>query len=306
MISISTKKFIFYLATFLQPEEEIIVPNDLYCGIRNTSTGAVTPMAMYEVSSVSMTNGIYTIQNAVNSMANGVIVNGNTTVTNTASSVSPTNPNTFTAIRDIMVQSAPSTDLLEDSEFKINYNSPFYLNRLPNGVSDFLILNNGYGFLINTIGRLKITGNEVWEKVNEMSTNTYSVFFLEYDLMKQDDGADVIISTHFPSTTYASLSGGILTPNAISCASASSGKHGIYIMIANTYLAGRELSDFKNFLRNAYRSSNPVVILHQLAKPKIKNIMINDYKLQTFFPYTSYKTNYPSNVALCVNMVYPK
>lgn len=272
---------VFFLNDALYENEYIIICNERKFFIVKENN-KVMYLPTYIATKFDLETNI--MSNTVNHRLDMFCYAGQTTIKKRVPSakISPSNLATFTSI---------------DSSKIITYNDDETINDVNNIQFQGLLknINNSYdlfyhdssdgkSYIIYKIGRLMLTGNETFEKVEEYSNEKYSTFLLKYNPIKRQSGNinKNIICTHFEPVTFNSMKSDTSTFNLIA---AAPDMNAIYIRIDNRIAKDGDVLVFKQFIRDEYKT-DPITIDYVLDSPVIKTVSTLDAFVQTFYPNT--------------------
>lgn len=294
-INIGDNNYSFILNDSIYGDDQYIkIINPLNAFIITPSTRKFIRLYLQNNLYDEITNS-YILSNTVNAHVNKISVNGYTDfiLPTGVTEQSPTNIATIKPISEVNIVSYNSDKSAKDNMI-IHLKNP--IKSTPNGVFDLFTLDcdNYIAEILFKVGRLTITGNEDWEYMKALSNDTYSIFFLSFDLIKVSIANDNIVCNYFPATSYNGMINNIKTPYCVSSYEDDSSK-GIYVLMPNT-VVDKDVLKFKSYLRNLYKS-NPVIIDYELSDYDYKTIILDDYRINTFYPKTILEINYPTKIA---------
>lgn len=281
------------LTEYLAEGDKVVI-YDLYRTYIEYANGTRKYIGLYKFTNLEIdpSRNKYTVIDTMNDYFEYVAVNGITNLEYAEGKTvqSPEYPAKLNSISNITLTSYNEDETESDS---ITYRLTHNVKSLPNKAADVVYIDaNNYSAVIHfRIGRLVFTGAESWQQVYELSNEAYSVFYLPMENIRLGDNNTAIQSNYFPTVTYSKIK----KDEAIGdCISNSNDKdaNGIYIRISTKYTGYQKhtedtgvLKGFKEYLSNRFKE-NPVMVDYLLDKEYDKTILLERYRLKTFYPTT--------------------
>ena len=179
----------------------------------------------------------------------------------------------------------------EQSITTINLNNN--LKSLPSGISDTFIMDSTkkVSYIINRIGRLVLTGNESWSKIEE--NDRYCIYFYKFNGAKEGTDANSIICNYFPSMIYSNMIDNKTDTCGI-CVSNDPFKTGFFVRVPTKTITERGVDHFKEYLRSLMNNKKPVIIEYQLNTVRYKSIILDTYDIKQYYPKTLISIDNPN------------
>lgn len=160
------------------------------------------------------------------------------------------------------------------------------IKSLPSGVRDVFVLDsiNQKAFIIFNIGRVIFSGAEDWKLIYH--NNNYATYFLKQEYVHVGEDDNSILCNYFPSVTNSKM----LNDNTFYYGISNSNdddNRGFYIRIPIDLLEEVDVTSFKKFLRNKF-TTRPVVVEYLLHDCKYKSVLLDEYHIKQFYPYTEF------------------
>ena len=291
--------FIIHLPYALSGDDQLVIEGRIAHTIINTK---IRRLIAYEVSSSMIPDGIqfilqkkfsypevtnkYTANNTIAGYLDILTASGLTIVS--GSNPSPDNPIDITSISSFNVITKNNK---EQSITTINLNNN--LKSLPSGISDTFIMDSTkkVSYIINRIGRLVLTGNESWSKVEE--NDKYCIYFYKFSGAKEGTDANSIICNYFPSMIYSNMIDNKTDTCGI-CVSNDPFKTGFFVRVPTKTITERGVDHFKEYLRSLMNNKKPVIIEYQLNTVRYKSIILDTYDIKQYYPKTLISIDNPN------------
>jgi hypothetical protein len=291
--------FIIHLPYALSGDDQLSIEGRIAHTIINTK---IRRLIAYEVSPSMIPDGIqfilqkkfsypkvtnkYTASNTIAGYLDILTASGLTIVS--GNKPSPDNPIDITSISSFNVITKNNK---EQSITTINLNNN--LKSLPSGISDTFIMDSTkkVSYIINRIGRLVLTGNESWSKIEE--NDKYCIYFYKFNGAKEGTDANSIICNYFPSMIYSNMIDNKIDTCGI-CVSNDPFKTGFFVRVPTKTITERGVDHFKEYLRSLMNNKKPVIIEYQLNTVKYKSIILDTYDIKQYYPKTLISIDNPN------------
>lgn len=258
-------------------------------------TGTILQFTLQGSFTDNSTFDYYRLNTTVNTIFDGIILDGYTMIGSYVRS--PYYPTTLNSISSFNIRTMNG-----DRSYDLKINLKNNIKRLPSGVSDSFIMDSytKRAFIIFRVGRLVLTGNENWQI--KYKTDNYTVFFLKYDTVSIGEDDTSIFCNYFDTITNTDMIYDKEIPHGISNSNDNNNR-GIYIRMPNDLLENKKdmLESFRQFLKNAFKSS-PVIIEYLLNKERYKSVLLDEYCIKQFYPYTLLNIDYITKI-ICLSRV---
>ena len=291
--------FIIHLPYALSGDDQLSIEGRIAHTIINTK---IRRLIAYEVSPSMIPDGIqfilqkkfsypevtnkYTASNTIAGYLDMLTASGLTIVS--GNKPSPDNPIDITSISSFNVITKSNK---EQSITTINLNNN--LKSLPSGISDTFIMDSTkkVSYIINRIGRLVLTGNESWSKIEE--NDRYCIYFYKFNGAKEGTDANSIVCNYFPSMIYSNMIDNKTDTCGI-CVSNDPFKTGFFVRVPTKTITERGVDHFKEYLRSLMNNKKPVIIEYQLNTVKYKSIILDTYDIKQYYPKTLISIDNPN------------
>lgn len=291
--------FIIHLPYALSGDDQLSIEGRIAHTIINTK---IRRLIAYEVSPSMIPDGIqfilqkkfsypkvtnkYTASNTIAGYLDILTASGLTIVS--GNKPSPDNPIDITSISSFNVITKNNK---EQSITTINLNNN--LKSLPSGISDTFIMDSTkkVSYIINRIGRLVLTGNESWSKIEE--NDKYCIYFYKFNGAKEGTDANSIICNYFPSIIYSNMIDNKTDTCGI-CVSNDPFKTGFFVRVPTKTITERGVDHFKEYLRSLMNNKKPVIIEYQLNTVRYKSIILDTYDIKQYYPKTLISIDNPN------------
>ena len=269
--------------------------------------GEVKRIASYKlnIGDIEVDDGVYTLNNSVNDYISILVIDGKSKFDNiSALSRDIDAPQELNAPSMFSVNTENENG--EKEEFVIVMKN--YLKSLndENDIKDILILDaaNYKATFIFKVGRIAISGNEPWQKINEYSSDDVSVYYYNNPMIKL---GSPINCTHFESISWDDLTDTNVLKDGI-CAGITEETQGIFIKVLNRKIKIKDENDVDAynlipFLREWYTlkereynndnslKSLPMELEFALVSTDYRTITLDSYKINTYFNKTYISIN---------------
>lgn len=291
--------FIIHLPYALSGDDQLSIEGRIAHTIINTK---IRRLIAYEVSPSMIPDDIqfilqkkfsypevtnkYTASNTIAGYLDILTASGLTIVS--GNKPSPDNPIDITSISSFNVITKNNK---EQSITTINLNNN--LKSLPSGISDTFIMDSTkkVSYIINRIGRLVLTGNESWSKIEE--NDKYCIYFYKFNGAKEGTDANSIICNYFPSMIYSNMIDNKTDTCGI-CVSNDPFKTGFFVRVPTKTITERGVDHFKEYLRSLMNNKKPVIIEYQLNTVRYKSIILDTYDIKQYYPKTLISIDNPN------------
>lgn len=284
--------FMFDLPYALSGDDELVVINraNVYTTVNNKKRRLITYRMSSSVAAGSLNimlqnkfigivdSNVITINDTIDGNLDMLTICGKTILSDT--NPSPYNPIEITSISSFDVT---STGVSDTSTVTINLNNN--IKSLPSGISDLFIMDaaNKVSYIIYRIGRIILTGNEVWEKEEENSN--YCTYFYKFNDASVGTDSTNISCNYFPSMTYSNMKDDKNSTYGI-CNSNNHNKPGFYIRIPTELITEPGVKNFEEYLRTLMKQKNPVIIEYLLDTTRYKSVILDNYDIKQYHPQT--------------------
>lgn len=160
------------------------------------------------------------------------------------------------------------------------------IKSLPSGTRDIFIMDsiNQKAFIIFNIGRVIFSGAENWKLV--YSNAKYATYFLKQEYVHVGEDDTSIICNYFPSVTNSKMLNDNTFYYGISNSNDNNNR-GFYVRMPIDLLEDADVASFKKFLRNKF-TTQPVVVEYLLHECRYKSVLLDEYHIKQFYPYTEF------------------
>lgn len=231
-------------------------------------------------------NSVYDILiptiDSVNSTIDAIMISGNTKYSGTPDINNPAKIN--------RTANAPIRTSSGSNSYSLNIPFKYTLGKLPNGATDYIIINSEQLIahsIINTSKEI-LSGGLNWEYKEAYCNNDYYVFFAKYENVKSNNKADSIRCSHFEAVSRDDLIDKNTNKNCIATSYGLYG-NGLWIKIAKSILD--EDKDFeqkmKQWILSQAISENPIYIEYEISNTIYDTILIDEYHIKTWYPTTN-------------------
>ena len=275
-----------------------------HLGSDNTITSENTPSSVLEfplegVLSDSVSSDSYRLRNTVNTIFDSIVLDGNTTLDD--NNRSPYKPTKITSISNFVITTKSSNS----REYSLTINIKNNIKKLPSGICDTFVIDSYYkrAFIIYRIGRLILTGNEEWALYNKK--DKFYTFFLKYDTFNTGEDDTSLLCNYFPTISNTDIKYDTDKTYAISNSNDESNR-GIYVRMPKDLISDKNdpIESFKDYIREAFKT-NPIIVEYLLKNEKYKSVLLDEYCIKQFYPYTDLSISYPTKV-ICLSRVQKK
>ena len=251
------------------------------------------PIKLYELIGYVDTNKSfeYELNKTINSYVDVLIIDGITTVSGTPSIG---NPAEIVSISTVKFNTS-NEDESKKEELKIYLKNN--IKSLPNGVKDLFVLDSDLQnhHIIHRIGRTLFSGNEDWKLLENLSNSRFSVFFCPNDNARLENTSNNINCSHFPCVNGSTL---INQSTGYDCISTGYGEYGngFLVKISTNYVE-QDVDKFKVWLNERFLSDKPIVVEYALENYRYKTILLDEYHIKTFYPFTKLSVSGDHNIS---------
>lgn len=208
------------------------------------------------------------------------------------------NPYNIHSISKISITSSdsPITDISNNyiTETTLQNN----IKSLPNGIKDTLILNSEQyqAHVIYRIGRSFLTGGETYIFISDKSDSNSWLFWVSNSNIRMSSLPNNVICSHLQSKSYDEIVNGDIGI----CVSTQNHGNGLFIRIPsmevnNTYT--NKSTIFRKWLQNQVNIGRPIIVEYHLSSYKYKTILLDKYRVKTFYNKTYIKNNNNYNIS---------
>lgn len=239
------------------------------------------PIIPYKLLSTPDMPKVYTMENVMNGAVDMIMVTGKSTfVSGTVS-----NPGTADRITGLHIKTSNGNDYqISDIPLKNT------IGNLPNGATDFTIIDTAR--LISHDGlfttREILSGTRAWELLEDLSDESYYVFYADHNNVKPSNNPNSLRCTHFESVTYDTLVNKSTKKNCICC---DPKKSGIYVKLDTKILdihgEKKIVDEFSKWILNQAVGNYPIYIEYELNRPYYNTFLIDEYHLKTWYKTTT-------------------
>lgn len=227
---------------------------------------------------------------SVNSIADAVCVSGKTTL---SGDPTPSKPVTMTSIGSFKITSTGDNS---NQKYELNIDLKNNIKSLPNGVNDLFVMDSltQEAYIIYKVGRVILTGAEEWYTVEENANYCiYSMVLASVNIGEDDRSVNC---NYFPTITCSNM---LNDKNKTYAISNNNDKDypGFYIRIPTKLIKEPGVDNFKEFIRNALKT-NPITIEYLLKSNIYRQVLMDEYCVQLFYPNTHVTINVNSRVGI--------
>ena len=286
LINIGTKSYLLNIKETLTGNDQFVIENKdtvytIINGIkRYTSIYRAVFPAHYSKEPV--------ISNTVFDNIDTIAISGETILGNNPPPYKPTTINSISSF-DITTSNSDET---KNNVLTINLKNN--IKKLPNGIADLFIMDSveKQAYIIHRIGRIILTGLELWYTVEENTRYCIYSTVLPSVNIGEDDRS--INCNYFPTMTYTNMMTNYDQKYGISNCN-NRDTPGFYIRIPTELINKPGVENFKKFLKTAFKT-NPVIIEYLLSNIEYKSVLLDEYCVPLFYPETKIKI---SNGMIC-------